>query len=124
MDKKVHILVVEDDAAFRPLVARMLERAGYKVTQAADYREALKFVETEDSIGLLLLDIGMPAGMPHGFAIAKMAQLRQVRLRVVYMTGSDAAQVLQYTDGAPILQKPFTSDQLMTTIRAALERPA
>jgi two-component system cell cycle sensor histidine kinase/response regulator CckA len=120
VEKSAHILVVEDDQAFRQLAGRMLERAGFRVTLAADYVDALKKVETDGSIGMLLMDIGMPPGTPHGIAIAKMSQLRQVRLKVVYMTGSDAAEQAQYTEGVPVLQKPFTSEQLIATVRLVL----
>jgi CheY-like chemotaxis protein len=118
-----HILVVEDEPAFRRLVVRMLERAAYRVTQAEDYVNALKLVETDRTIGLLLVDVGMPAGTPHGIAIGKMSQLRQSRLKVVYMTGGDSEQIAEHTDGAPVLQKPFTADQLATAIKDALGGP-
>jgi CheY-like chemotaxis protein len=117
---QAHILIVEDEPAFRRLVVRMVERAGYRVTHAEDYLGALKLVETDRSIALLLIDIGMPAGTPHGIAIAKMSQLRQSQLKVVYMTGGDSEQIAQHTDGAPVLQKPFTADQLATTLKSTL----
>ena len=119
-----HILVVEDEPAFRRLVVRMLERGGYRVTQAADYVEALRLIETDRSIALLLSDVGMPAGTPHGIAIAKMGQLRQAQLKIVYMTGGDAELMEAHADGAPVLQKPFTADQLIETVGGVLKPAA
>lgn len=115
-----HIMVVDDEPAFRRLVVRMLERGGYRVTHVEDYVAALKLVETDRSIELLLVDVGMPAGTPQGISIAKMSQMRQALLKVVYMTGGDAQQVSEFTDGVPVLQKPFTSDQLLKTVGSVL----
>lgn len=118
-----HVLVVEDEPAFRRLVVRMLERAAYRVTPAEDYVAALRLVETDHTISLLLIDVGMPVGTPHGISIAKMSQLRQARLKVVYMTGGDAEQIAEHTDGAAVLQKPFPAEQLVAAIKSALGTP-
>ncbi|HYC63250.1 MAG TPA: response regulator [Reyranellaceae bacterium] len=115
-----HILVVDDEPAFRRLVVRMLERGGYRVSHVEEYVGALKLVETDRTIDLLLVDVGMPAGTPQGISIAKMSQMRQALLKIVYMTGGDAQQVTEYADGAPVLQKPFTADQLLKTVASAL----
>jgi CheY-like chemotaxis protein len=117
------ILIVEDEPAFRRLVVRMLERAGYPVVQAEDYVGALRIVETDRTIALMLIDVGMPMGTPHGISIAKMSQLRQSRLKIVYMTGGDALQIAEHTDGAKVLQKPFTSEQLVGAVEAVIGKP-
>jgi len=115
-----HIMVVDDEPAFRRLVVRMLERGGYRVTHVEDYVSALKLVETDHTLDLLLLDVGMPAGTPQGISIAKMSQMRQALLRIVYMTGGDAQQVAEYADSAPVLQKPFTAEELLKTVASVL----
>jgi len=119
-----HILVVDDEPAFRRLVVRMLERGGYRVTAVEDYVTALKHVETDRTIDLLLVDVGMPAGTPQGISIAKMSQMRQAMLKIVYMTGGDAEQVAQFTDGVPVLQKPFAAEQLSKTVESVLRGEA
>jgi len=53
------ILVVDDDAAFRDLVADILSGAGYRVRQAGDAEEALKLLARE-SVSLVLTDQRMP----------------------------------------------------------------
>jgi DNA-binding NtrC family response regulator len=117
---KRHILVVEDDRAFRSLVVRMLKRGGYLVSEADGYAAALDAVEHTPAIELLVVDIGMPAGTPHGVAIGKMSRSRRTQLKVVYMTGGDAEAVIGHADGAPVLQKPFTADVLLATIERAM----
>ena len=53
------VLVAEDDVANRALLARLLERAGYRSIAVADGRDALRAAIEEDP-DLVLLDIGLP----------------------------------------------------------------
>lgn len=117
-----HILVVEDDPAYRRLVVRMLKAAGFAVSDADGFVSALDRVENDPSIALLVMDIGMPAGEPHGIAIAQMSRHRRSRLGVVYITGRDVADVRYYADGAPVLQKPFAAEALVAAVRGVLDR--
>ena len=118
-DAGVHILVVEDDPQYRRLVARMLEAAGYRVTPADGFSAAMSALESSPRIDLLLADIGMPAGSPHGLSIGKVAQLREPGLKVLYMSGSDPADFL-LSLGESVLRKPFGSADLVAAVKAAL----
>jgi CheY-like chemotaxis protein len=83
------ILVVDDDEIFRTLTAAILTDAGFDVEEAADYRNALPALERQQNpIELLITDIVMP-GRISGFALARMARMRRLRLPVIYLTGSD-----------------------------------
>lgn len=117
-----HILVVEDDPAYRRLVVRMLKGAGFAVSEADGFVTALDLVEKEASIDLMVMDIGMPAGTPHGISIVKMSRSRRAKLGVVYMTGRDADGMKEYADDAPVLQKPFSADALVQAVREVLDR--
>src|SRR5215471_9754557 len=91
---EVHIVVVEDDPQYRRLVVRMLESAGYRATATDGFSAALSAIESAQHVDLLLADIGMPAGSPHGLSIGKVAQHRKPGLKVVYMSGSDPGDYL------------------------------
>jgi CheY-like chemotaxis protein len=116
---EVHIVVVEDDPQYRRLVVRMLEAAGYRATAADGFSAALSAIETAAPVDLLLADIGMPAGSPHGLSIGKVAQFRRPGLKVLYMSGSDPGDYL-LADGELVLRKPFGSAELVAAIQAAL----
>jgi two-component system, chemotaxis family, sensor kinase CheA len=119
-----HILVVEDEEAFGLVVKRMLESAGFRVSTAKDFVTALHIVEGSEHIDLLLADVNMPAGTPHGLSIGLMAESKRQDLKIVYMTGSvDPAQIAQYAPSAKLLRKPFTTQQLLEMIRATLAEP-
>lgn len=59
MNPEAHILIIDDEATLRQMMARVLQRAGYKVTTAANGKDGLALV-SEHSFDLLYLDIRMP----------------------------------------------------------------
>lgn len=56
---RAHLLLVDDEPANRDLFGRQLERAGYRVTEAASGREALQLI-SDHPFDLVLLDVLMP----------------------------------------------------------------
>ena len=59
MDTGGHILIIDDEATLRQMMARTLQRAGYEVTTAANGKEGIAFA-SEQSFDLIYLDIRMP----------------------------------------------------------------
>jgi len=116
-----HILVVEDNEPYRRLITRMLEDASFRVTGAADFAAAMAVLDGDEEIDLLLTDIGMPPGTPHGFSIASVAQRRRQQLKLLYMTGAyDPKEFALFTEDAIVLRKPFTAADLVKAIEQAL----
>ncbi|MGQ0815678.1 MAG: PAS domain S-box protein [Gemmatimonadota bacterium] len=117
------ILLVEDQAAVRSLVRRVLQKSGYDVIDAANGTEALSLIETlERPIHLLLTDIVMPEMGGRELA-EKLAPLRP-DMKILYMSGyaEDAIivnQVLQ--PGFAFLPKPFAPEALAAKVRETLE---
>lgn len=54
-----HILIIDDEASLRQTLARILQRAGFEVTTAANGKDGLALIH-EHSFDLLYLDIRMP----------------------------------------------------------------
>lgn len=67
------ILVVDDEEDMRNLVEMYLLNSGYRCLQAANGKEAISMVETEE-VDLILLDIMMP-GMD-GFSVCE--EIREI----------------------------------------------
>jgi CheY-like chemotaxis protein len=80
------ILFVDDDAAMRVLVRRVLERQGFFVQAVPSAEVALMLLAEHIPFDLLLTDIVMPGGM-NGFDLADRAKALQPGLRVLYLTG-------------------------------------
>ena len=120
------VLLVEDEQAVRELTGRILAENGYEVIHASDgYRARTVSDGFEGQIDLLLSDVVMP-GMS-GRDVAE--ELRRLRpgLKVLYMSGH-AGDVLDHHgfqgEEMRLLAKPFDSDGLLSSVRAALEPTA
>jgi two-component system, cell cycle sensor histidine kinase and response regulator CckA len=115
------LLVVEDEAAVRKGLAEALRRLGYSVFEAPNAEAALRIARGSDRIHLLLTDVVMPG--PSGYELAAWIRSSQPRLRVLYMSGyvpAAAGSPLRSED-EPVLQKPFTLEELARRVREALD---
>jgi PAS domain S-box-containing protein len=111
------VLVVDDEAPVRKVLALLLEDAGFRVKSAASGAEALGLLAAlgdDDPVGLVLLDVSMP-GMP-GPALRRRLREIAPAVPVVYLTG----HAVDGIDGDAVLQKPVTRDRLVTAVDAAL----
>jgi two-component system nitrogen regulation response regulator NtrX len=116
------ILLVDDEANLRRMVAALLESEGFEAVEAANGTAALAAVG-EAAPDAVLLDLMMPGG-PDG--LATLEQLRRLApdVPVVMMSGKatlgDAVRATKL--GAfQFLEKPLTPESVLTTLRAALE---
>jgi PAS domain S-box-containing protein len=118
------VLVAEDDAAVREVVAKSLTNRGYTVLRAPDGQTALEMAHgLAGRVDLLLTDIVMP-GIT-GRELAQTLAVEHPKLRVLFMSGyTDDAVVRRgvLEEGMPFLQKPFTSDALALKVREVLDR--
>ena len=117
------ILLDEDAESLRLLVRELLEGAGYTVLDAEAPDKALSLLQsTPGPIHLVLTDMVMPR--MSGQKLATRVATLKPEARVVFMSGySDQAIGEQgaLEPGTPFLQKSFTLDALMRTIRGALD---
>ena len=111
------ILLVEDQADVRLVVRRVLQNAGYIVLDASTPGDALELAGRHTGpIHVMLTDIVMP--QMNGRALAALLKRRCPAMRVLYMSGY-ADTVLD--PGTAYLQKPFTPDTLVRTVREVLD---
>ena len=114
------ILLVEDQADVRHLVRRVLQGAGYTVLDTSSPADALALAgRYTGPIHLMLTDIVMP--QMNGRVLADLLKRRCPALRVVFMSGYADTQL---DPGTAYLQKPFTPDTLVRTVRAVLDTVA
>ena len=118
----VKILIVEDDAATRGAIGRLLRRAGANVVTAGDGSEGLQYL-LADQYDVLLTDLHMPDGPMDGLAL--LEQCRSLPLanrprRVVAISGEYDRRVLNAGPGVDFFQKPVDLDQLLDTIGGGL----
>ncbi len=112
------VLAVDDEAAIRHLVARILNRNGYATLVAESGPHALSLVE-QQRVDLLLTDIIMPE--MNGRDLADTLRRNHPGLPVIYMSGySDGLLSAQHllTETTRLIQKPFTAGELLHTVHA------
>ncbi|MFO0670486.1 MAG: PAS domain-containing protein [Polyangiaceae bacterium] len=115
------VLVVEDEPAILRLVVQALERSGYRVLGANGPREARALAESQAAgIQLLVSDVLMPD--MNGRELANVLRAANPELKVLFMSGFPAGVSLALP-GEPLhfLQKPFTTDALLASVRGALD---
>jgi PAS domain S-box-containing protein len=120
------VLLVEDDARVRALLATMLRRSGYTVLEAEGGEQGLEITLAHaGSIDLLLTDVVMPT--MNGRVLAERLQVLSPGTRVLFMSGYSADATsragVQAADVA-LLQKPFSSATLAAKVREVLESAA
>ncbi|MDP9206026.1 MAG: PAS domain S-box protein [Gemmatimonadota bacterium] len=117
------ILLVEDEAAVRGLTSRILEKQGYRVMAAQHGREAMEIASREEGhIDLVLTDVVMP-GMNGRGLVERLTGIRP-RIKSLYMSGYTDDDIIRRGFIEPsrsFLQKPFTSDGLLQTVRKVLD---
>lgn len=117
------ILIVDDNAGLRLLVRTLAERAGHCVTEAADGREGVRKLYTEQP-DLVLLDVAMPVLDGWG-ALTRIRELSDVPVLMLSAAGSEAERVRGLLAGADDFQtKPFGGPELVARITAVLRRCA
>jgi two-component system nitrogen regulation response regulator NtrX len=120
------ILVVDDEADIRDLVAGILTDEGYAVRVAANSEEALGGI-TARKPSLLVLDIWMQGGGMDGLELLDLVKELDPDLPVIMISGHGNIEtaVSAIKRGAyDFLEKPFKSDRLLLIVQRALEATA
>ena len=118
------ILVVEDEAAIRDLLAANLQRAGYRVMTAGDVPQAEALVR-ESRPDLVLLDWVLP-GVP-GLTFARRLRgdqrTKDISIVLVSARADEQDKVTALESGADdYVTKPFSARELLARIRAVMRR--
>ncbi len=110
-ERRLRIVVAEDDALVRMTVAGLLEEMGHSVTEASSGEEALRALA--GGADVLVTDLNLPDML--GDLLAATAKATLPKLVVVIATGEerDAAS------GHVWLQKPFSSARLRAAVKDA-----
>src|ERR1700751_3131081 len=117
------VLVVDDEADIRELVAGILADEGYAVRTANDSESALAAIRARKP-ALLILDIWMAGGGMDGLELLDMVKELDRDLPVIMISGHGNIEtaVSAIKRGAyDFLEKPFKSDRLLLVVERALE---
>jgi len=116
------ILLVEDEASVRSLIAKLLRSLGYTVLEASRADEALKLsAQYAHPVHLILSDLVLP--QMSGSELVHHLRPSRPETRVLFISGytEEALNRRGFEGGAAFLAKPFTEDALAAKVREVLE---
>ncbi len=114
------ILVVDDDAAVRQLMVRVLASRKYRTLDASDASEALGILREHGPVDLVLTDVGLP--VTNGFRLVEAIRCQWPQMKVLFMSGYDRTAEHEPARGVEAsIQKPFTPSEILAKIRTVLD---
>ena len=118
---KFKVLVADDDQDIRDGIEIYLKNEGYDVLKAADGKEALELLESND-VHLLILDIMMP-NMDGITATFKIREARNIPIIMLSAKAEDSDKIHGLSVGADdYVTKPFHPMELMARVKSQLRR--
>jgi DNA-binding response OmpR family regulator len=115
------VLVIDDDADIRGLVAKLLERAGLSVEQAEDGRAGLRALHKTPP-DLVVLDVSMP-DLDGWQTLERIRDLSDVPVLMLTARGDELERVRGLQAGADdYVVKPFGRQELVARVQALLRR--
>jgi signal transduction histidine kinase len=112
------VLLVDDDSAVREVTAAMLRDLGYVVLEAGSGGGAFDLLDRERRIDLIVMDFAMP-GM-NGAEVARQARISRPTIPILFITGFAERGAISGIDGALIIGKPFSRDELADKVTQVL----
>ena len=122
---KDKILLVEDEPDLLNTLSFKFESEGYKVAKALNGKEAMKFLEDDDSISLVILDLMLPdmSGLDLCRHIRATDNLKDILVIMVTAKGEEVDRVVGFEVGADdYVVKPYSVRELLLRVGGMLKR--
>ncbi|WP_114951068.1 response regulator [Sphingosinicella terrae] len=118
MTGEQRILIVDDERAIRRLLGLAMERAGYRVVEAENAREALSSLQIDKPVAVLL-DLGLPDR--DGLELVPLMKAGGAAVLVISAREATDQKVIALDLGADdYVTKPFDTEEVLARIRTAL----
>ena len=122
MERKITLLLAEDEPSLGQIIKESLETRGFDVLLCENGEEAFEIYKTKTP-KLLVLDIMMPK--KDGFTLAKEVHLENDDIPIIFLTSKSQTQdVVEgfHIGGNDYLKKPFSMEELIVRINNLLQR--
>ncbi|OUN70040.1 DNA-binding response regulator [Faecalibacterium sp. An58] len=119
----VKVLVVEDEASIREMIALNLRRAGMEVLEAGSAEEALALLEQDPGCSTAILDVMLP-GM-NGFSLCETIRRSNQKIGIIILSakGQEQDKIRGLSIGADdYMTKPFSVSELLARVEALCRR--
>ena len=114
------VLVAEDEPLIRLGMTLVIEEAGYQVVEVGNTDDALRAIESEGDVGLLLTDVDMPGSMD-GIRLAHTVRHRWPTIQLIVVSGKVGVKPGELPEGARFLSKPYQGPKLLETVKVLTE---
>jgi two-component system OmpR family response regulator len=111
-----HVLVVDDDPTVRSFVEAVLDRSGFRVSIAGNFKEAVAKA-TDDDVAVLVSDLVL--GDCDGLDVDEAVRALHPAVRTLYISGYGSSRYGS-DPGDPVLAKPFGPQELVDRVRALI----
>ena len=111
------VLIVEDDADLREMMAQLLSLEGFHAATVANGREALDYLHNGETPDLILLDLMMPVMDGWEFRRLQQADPEIARVPVIVLSALDQSRTAEVSAQA-FLKKPLDFDRLLELVRS------
>jgi len=120
MERKSHILVVDDEPNVLVTYRLILQQRGYEVSAAVSSEEA-RTILARDGIDLLLCDLSLEK-QENGFDVVEFARQKDPRMPALLLTGYATPEANERAQdlGIPVLFKPIDINELLESISMLL----
>ncbi|MBM6581990.1 response regulator [Microvirga sp. BT689] len=112
------VLLVEDEPLVRLVTAEILLEANFRVIEAGDASEALRVLNAEVAVDVLLSDVEMPPGM-NGYELARHVHQHRPEVGILISSGREWPKESDLPPGAAFLPKPYPNAKLVSRVQAA-----
>jgi DNA-binding response OmpR family regulator len=118
-----HILIVDDDKDVAPLFGKILENAGYSVSNTLSGKEGLRAIR-EEAFDLVILDLAIPD--VDGFEILRSIRNQVPKPKIIAVSGvmPSMLQVAKVCGADLVLDKLVAIDVLLVAVRRLIETPS
>ena len=120
-DRRLVVLVVEDEALIRIAVADWLRESGIDCLEAADADEAVDIFRAHDDIDLVFSDVRMPGSMD-GLDLARWLRSERPDVPVILTSANPLPLTAQFAAALPFFRKPYDLCAVVARVRE-LARP-
>jgi DNA-binding response OmpR family regulator len=110
------ILIVEDDADLREMMAQLLTLEGFRASTVANGREALEYLSQGDKPDVILLDLMMPIMDGWEFRRQQEADATLSTVPVIVLSALDQTRATD-VNAVAFLKKPLDFDRLLELVR-------
>jgi DNA-binding NtrC family response regulator len=118
MAKDNLVLLVEDDADTREVMALLLDAAGYEVLSARDASSGMRLMDEQPQIDVIVTDVNIGQGQD-GISMTEELRRRGSNAAVVVISGDPEASSERLGPTATFLPKPYDRKALLAAIADA-----